>query len=238
MRLGLKLTTLHESCNRLAWLDGEYDVITVSQALHWLDDVLVCRGICRLLRPGGSFFVIHAAFDVPASHPLDFLLGRHSVLGDKVDQPFTDEVQALVRRLSLLFEALDAPDVDRANLGRQAVRGGDTAAPRIALDSISLFRQERPMGMGFARAFLTSRHIEVSGRKPGEFWLDLEARCTAATPAQLAGTFNWALLHFRRGTNHPAAPPVGSVPVTEIGYEGPSETRGSLPRFFRKHSAG
>src|SRR5262249_23311617 len=41
---GLRLTTLHDSCNRLMHLGGSYDVITVSQALHWLDDVQVSRG--------------------------------------------------------------------------------------------------------------------------------------------------------------------------------------------------
>ena len=52
--LGLPLSTIHESCNRLVHMDEPFDLITVSQALHWLDDVLVCRGVCRALTPGGS----------------------------------------------------------------------------------------------------------------------------------------------------------------------------------------
>ena len=42
--LGRPLQTAHESCNRLVHDDGSYDVLTVCQALHWLDDVAVCRG--------------------------------------------------------------------------------------------------------------------------------------------------------------------------------------------------
>ena len=36
---GRPLQTVHESCNRLVHDDGSYDVLTVCQALHWLDDV-------------------------------------------------------------------------------------------------------------------------------------------------------------------------------------------------------
>src|SRR6185437_4604325 len=69
-RRGLALTALHESCNRLANHDQTYDVVTISQALHWLDDVLVCRGMGHVLRQGGSFFVILSAMRVAEDHPL------------------------------------------------------------------------------------------------------------------------------------------------------------------------
>jgi ubiquinone/menaquinone biosynthesis C-methylase UbiE len=223
-KAGLRLTTLHESCNRLVYMDNAFDVITVSQALHWLDDVMVCRGVCRLLRQGGSFIVIHAGFDVPADHPLAFLLGRRSVLGDKVEQPFAAEIRPLARRLSLLLEALDAPDVDRVTLGQHAVAAGGDDRQRIALENVALFRQRRPMGRGFARAFLTSRHIEATGQTPDSFWRDLTARCAGASPSGIGGTFDWALLHFRRGARHPAQRDLAAIPVIEIGYEGPPES--------------
>ncbi|MBK8766643.1 MAG: class I SAM-dependent methyltransferase [Burkholderiaceae bacterium] len=110
---GLNLSVVHESCNRLVFNDDAYDVITVSQALHWLDDVMVCRGICRVLRRAGSFFVVHANFDVDEAHPLSFVLGRRSVLGHQPEASFADLVQALLRRLTLLFDALDSPQVHR-----------------------------------------------------------------------------------------------------------------------------
>jgi len=222
-KLGLNLETLHESCNRLIYLDDAFDVITVSQALHWLDDVAVCRGVGQLLRPGGSFFVVHAAFDVPPTHPLHFLLGRQSVLGGKPAQPFAAEVQPLLRRLSLLFQALDAPDVDRANLGQAAVAANHGEVARIAPVSVSLFRQRRPMGLGFARAFLTPRHIETSGQSEDAFWRDLQARCAGSGAAEIEGRFNWALLQFRRTASAPKLPAVAKLPVTEIGYAGPPE---------------
>jgi SAM-dependent methyltransferase len=218
-RLGASLTTLHDSCNRLVYSDEGYDVVTVSQALHWLDDVLVCRGICRVLRPGGSFFVIHSAFDVDDRHPLSYVLGSKSALGHKVRQPFWSEVQPLLRRLTLLFDALDAPDLHRIDLAQQFEASGDGPAPRIVPAGVSLFRQRRPMGLGFARAFLTPRHIEPTGRPPAEFWKDLEARCAAATPEQMVGTFDWAVLHFRRGGARAELAPLEACKVVEIGFE-------------------
>lgn len=215
--LGRNLTTLHDSCNRLLFLDGAYDVITVSQALHWLDDVMVCRGVCRLLRPDGSFFVIHAVFEVAADHPLSHLFGPESILGAREDRPFADEVRPLMRRLSLLFDALDAPEVDRVDLAQASGRGG-----RVVPVGTSLYRQRRPMGLGFARAFLTPRHIATTGQSPDTFWRDVAARCAAA-PDRIMGTFHWAVLQFRRGGKRNEHVP-DSGDAEEIGYAGPSET--------------
>jgi SAM-dependent methyltransferase len=212
-RLGLNLTTLHDSANRLMFQDDAFDVITVAQALPWLDDVLVCRGICRVLRPGGSFFVIHVAFDVDETHPLSFIFGHKSALGDKVRQPFAHEVQALQRRLSLLFDALGAPGLNRV----------DAPNAQIVPADVSFFRQRRPMGLGFARAFLTDKHIAPTGQTPEAFWKDAEARCAGATPGQIAGTFEWAVLHFRRGGARTELPPLESCDVVEIGFGGPPE---------------
>jgi 2-polyprenyl-3-methyl-5-hydroxy-6-metoxy-1,4-benzoquinol methylase len=102
---GLALDTLHESCNRLVRDDGRYRVVTVSQALHWLDDVSVCRGVLRVLDADGHFFVVHSAFDVPDRHPLAHVLGRRSVLGAKARRSFSAEVQALHDRVDGLLSA-------------------------------------------------------------------------------------------------------------------------------------
>lgn len=197
-RLGVPLSTIHESCNRLVFQDEAYDVVTVSQALHWLDDVLVCRGICRNLNEGGSFFVIQSSITLPDSHPLSFILGDKSVLGHKVKQPFAEQVEALHRRLTLLFEALDAPDVHRIDPA-QNWKSANTAASRIVPTGTTLFRQTRPFALGFARAFLSPAHIAATGQSEQSFWTDLKARCATATPAQLDGTLDWAVLHFRKG---------------------------------------
>jgi 2-polyprenyl-3-methyl-5-hydroxy-6-metoxy-1,4-benzoquinol methylase len=220
-RLGVGLTTLHDSCNRLVYRDEPYDVVTVAQALHWLDDVQVCRGLCRVLRPGGSFFVVHGAMEVDDAHPLAFLFGRRSVLGEKPDRPFVDEVRPLLRRLGLLFEALDAPDVQRIDLAQQW--DAAAAASRIAPAGVSLFRQRRPFGIGFARGFLTPRHIDAAGRAPAELWRDVEARCAAATPDRLIGTSYWAVLHFRRGGARAEPPALETLTLRELAYEGPAD---------------
>jgi ubiquinone/menaquinone biosynthesis C-methylase UbiE len=216
---GLTLTTLHDSCNRLVFLNELYDVVTVSQALHWLDDVAVCRGICRVLRTDGSFFVIHGTMEVGDAHPLASVLGHQSVLGAKVKQSFAAEVQPLLHRLTLLFDALDAPDVQRIDLAQQWAAPGVGATPRIVPAGVSLFRQRRPFGVGFARAFLTNRHIELAGLTPEAFWQDIEARCATATPETLAGTQNWAVLHFRRGGTPMESRPLEQCDVVEIGYQ-------------------
>lgn len=210
---GQTLELLHESCNRLVFRDDSFDVITVAQALHWLDDVMVCRGVGRVLRPGGSFFVVHGAMTLPEAHPLAWLFGAHSILGAKTPVPFAEEVAALRRRLALLFEALDTPGVDRIDLAR---RGG--TAPCLRPVRSTLFRQTRPIGLGFARGFLTPAHVAQSGLAPDVFWARVEADCAAATPAQLAATSDFALLQFSRD-GAAADAVLGSI---ALGYGGPA----------------
>jgi SAM-dependent methyltransferase len=201
--------------------DDEYDVVTISQALHWMDDVLVCRGLCRVLQPGGSFFVIYGAFEVDEQHPLNYLLGDKSILGHNVRQPLHARMQPLLNRLTLLFDALDAPNVQRVDLAQPGNAAGGSAA-KIVPAGVSLFRQRRPMDMGFARAFLTPQHIAVTGQTPAAFWQDLEARCANATPEQMIGTYDWAVLHFRRGGQRAELGSLAFHEVIEIGYDEPS----------------
>lgn len=221
-RRGLKLATLHESCNRLMFQDDALDLVTVSQALHWLDDVQVCRGVCRLLRPGGSFVVVHSAIEVADDHPLAYVLGHDSVLGRKRRQAFAAEVQPLWRRLSLLFDALDAPEVDRHDPSQQGNAADGAGAQRIAPAAVSLYRQQRPIDEGFARAFLTDRHIERTGQAPAAFWQDLSGRLAGVAPDQLQGRMHWALLHFRRQPASVVVPPLARLPVIDIGWHGPA----------------
>jgi 2-polyprenyl-3-methyl-5-hydroxy-6-metoxy-1,4-benzoquinol methylase len=218
-RLGVNLTPIHESCNRLVFNDDEYDVITVSQALHWLDDVLVCRGICRVLRPGGSFFVIHSSISLADKHPLSFVLGDKSILGHKKPGTFVDQIRPLQRRLALLFEALDAPDVQRIDPTQQWSAPGETPAAKIVPAGVSLFRQRRPFTSGYARGFLTPQHIAITGMTPDAFWQDLEARCASASDQQMLGTHEWAVLHFQRGGTPMNMQSLDSCKFVEIGYE-------------------
>jgi ubiquinone/menaquinone biosynthesis C-methylase UbiE len=192
--LGVKLNAIHDSCNRLVHHDGAYDVVTVSQALHWLDDVLVVKGVCRLLNEGGSFFVIHGAMTLAADHPLSYILGDQTPLGNKTRIPFAQEVEPLLARLTLLFDALDARGVASHNPTHNGIGGG-----RIVPVATTLFRQQRLMGEGFARAFLSPEHVAVTGQTEAEFWADLKARCAGTTADQSIGTQEWAVLQFKRG---------------------------------------
>jgi hypothetical protein len=107
------------------------------------------------------------------------------------------------------------------------------APSRITPVGVSLFRQRRPFGMGFARAFLTPRHIEATGRTPADFWSDVEARCADAAPEQLIGTSYWAVLQFRRGGDRVELPPIETSTLGELAYHGPTEERAPLPKNRR-----
>ncbi len=177
-RRGLALAAINESCNRLPQHDGQYDAITVSQALHWLDPSEVCKGVGRNLAPGGSFFVIDAAISLPDAHPLSYILGDRTPLGDKSPVPFGAQSAAKFSRLSHLFKGLGT-----------TIAGAD----------FSLYQQSRPIGEGFARAFLSDTHIAGLGQDHQAFWQNLAERCAAAAPADQIGTIEWAVLHFREG---------------------------------------
>ena len=219
---GLKLATIHESCNRLVYDDAQYDVVTISQALHWLDDVLVCRGLCRCLRPSGSFFVVQGAFNVEQDHPLSYIFGANSILGHRQKQSFSAQAQALQKRLTLLFDALDAPDVHRIDPGQRFNSASAASASRIVPTHASLFRQRRPMDLGYARAFLTPAHIAITGQPPDAFWKQMEARCADATTQQLAGTYDWSILQFQRGGKRANLESLEKSRVVEIGFEAPA----------------
>jgi ubiquinone/menaquinone biosynthesis C-methylase UbiE len=213
---GVALDTLHESCNRLVRDDARYGVVTVSQALHWLDDVSVCRGVLRVLDADGHFFVVHSAFDVPDSHPLAHVLGRRSVLGAKVQRSFGAEVQALHDRVERLLQAIDSRSVERVDPTQ-----ADAMLPGLASTGVTLYRQQRELGLGFLRGLLTPRHLADAGLDPTDFWRDAQARCRGARADALIGTHDWALLHFARGAGRARRVAVKSLPVRTIGCTAP-----------------
>ncbi len=209
---GLPLRVLHESANRLSQGDGPFDVVTVSQALHWLDDVQVARGVARTLAAGGSFFVVHSAIELPDAHPLAWLLGHDSVLGRKEREPFADEVQPLLERLALLLQALDGRRVQRVDVREAAAHG---LAP-LGVAGVRRFEQRRPFGPGYARGFITPRHVERSGLDEATFWRRVHEGCAGAGAERLAGTHHWAVLHFRRGEALGRGPEVAAQPVERL----------------------
>lgn len=214
---GVALTALHDSCNRLIFHDEVYDVVTVSQALHWLDDVMVCKGVGHILRKNGSFFVIQSGFSLGDDHPLSYILGDRTPLGDKPALSFAGQMEALLRRLTLLFEALDMPDVERID---PAQKWGADAA-RIVSVAATLFTQQRPIGLGFARAFLTPTHIAPTGQSPTQFWETLETRCANANAESLMARQDWAILHFKRGGTPRDEAAIDPESAISISWSGP-----------------
>jgi SAM-dependent methyltransferase len=186
------LATIQDSCNRLPQRDDTFDVVTVSQALHWLDDVAICRGACRVLGAGGSFFVVHSAITMDDAHPLSYLFGDRSVLGEKRHRRFVDEVRPLWRRLAGLVDALDAPEVARID---STQRHG---VERLVPAGVALFRQTLAIGPGFARAFLSDRHVDAIGKSASAVHADVDARCAGIDESALDASLDWAVLHFRR----------------------------------------
>lgn len=212
------LVVEHDSANRLAHRDDAVDVITCSQALHWLDDVQVVKGVCRVLRPGGSFFVIQSSIEVPDDHPMAPAVGRHSVLGAKPTATFADDIEPLRRRLTLLFQAIDTPDVQGHHPGLRRAAGGSVAP--IVPARVSLFRQARPFDLGYVRGFVTDAHIAPTGQTPDAFWRMLGARAAAAPAEAFMGTHHWAVLQFTRGGTAAAGTPVAALPSIEIPFPG------------------
>ncbi|OYU73365.1 MAG: hypothetical protein CFE45_37515, partial [Burkholderiales bacterium PBB5] len=71
---------------------------------------------------------------------------------------------------------------------------------------------------GYARGFLTPRHIAVTGQDEASFWADLDARCGAVDqPRHFLGTHRWAVLHFQRGAR--ASADAAAAAAQLIDYE-------------------
>jgi 2-polyprenyl-3-methyl-5-hydroxy-6-metoxy-1,4-benzoquinol methylase len=199
----LNLSIWHESCNRLIYSDAKFDVITISQALHWLDDVLICRGVSKCLDVGGSFFVVLGSFHVADEHPLSYVLGEKSILGYQSKLTFAQRTLAQQKRLTLLFNALDA-----------------SPSPIVPVMA-QIYRQQRPLGEGYVRGFLTPEHIAVTGMSEKEFWKDLQARCSGASEEQMQGTYDWSVLQFQRGGQRQELRSTDLAMVQEIAYQAP-----------------
>ncbi len=203
---GHTLKTIHESCNRLQHLDEVYDVITISQALHWLDPAAVVRGVCRVLNAGGHFFVIHSSIEVDDQHPLAMVLGRHSIFCVKPAQTFAEEVAPILSQLTHLFQGLGSGPTSATALDGPIVPAG-----------AAFFAQTRPFDLGYVRAFLTDTHITAIGRTPETFWREIEALAATADEDACVGVQHWAVLQFTRG-GVPATDVLATASSTPIGF--------------------
>ena len=110
----------------------------------------------------------------------------------------------------------------RIDPGQRYNSANGASASRIVPTQATLFRQRRPMDLGYARAFLTPSHIAITGQSPADFWNQLEARCAGATAQQLEGTSDWSVLQFQRGGKRAKLGSLENSRAAEIGYEAPA----------------
>lgn len=110
--------------------DASADLVTVAQALHWLDPDRFYPEVRRVTRPGGllaawTYTLFHAPPDDPQSDAIDAVLHHfyHDVVGPYWP-PERQHIEANYRSLPFPFEELSPPDVSlRADWSLDAVVG-------------------------------------------------------------------------------------------------------------------
>lgn len=181
-REGLPLTTVQESGNRLRHHPETYDVVTLCQSIHWLDDVAAMRGARRVLRRGGHLFVIYSAIKLCKRHPLL-------------------EVLTGVQREN--FQG--GPHWGRG-YSRYLRRLVAVTASGLRLESVSEHRERRVFDLEFARGYFTAAHAEEMKLSLAELTGRIEARLAGALAADLRGETCWTTVHFQLSPEHEARP--------------------------------
>jgi ubiquinone/menaquinone biosynthesis C-methylase UbiE len=166
----VRVRFLHDSCNRLPFHEERYDVVTLSLAFHWLDRFAICRGLQRVLVPGGLFFLIDHHCQVAEGHPLHFARERSP-----------DEAARL----------LDAGIADATRLLEVS---GDGDA--IAAAGRWKLRQRRPFNRGWAEAYLTDWH--VARTYTPQRWQAILAELDALPDEALMGDIFWSVAAFQK----------------------------------------
>jgi 2-polyprenyl-3-methyl-5-hydroxy-6-metoxy-1,4-benzoquinol methylase len=183
----LPLRAFHDSANRLAAHECAYDLVTLCQALPWLDDIALCKGLEAVLRPAGEFVLVQSALRVGPDHPLAFVLGEASILGAGDGLSHAARAAEMTARLEAVFKVV-------APRGETPFRAVETA----------LFEERRVFDAGFVRAFATDRHLVDVGMDPAAF-RDRVDRAEAEAPrGALVGCMDWAVVRFRRETPRPS----------------------------------
>jgi SAM-dependent methyltransferase len=184
------IRTVNESLNRLIHHDDIYDIVTIAQAIHWLDPVTLMTYLNRALSDAGQVFVVQSRFDVAESHPFADLFGKQSRLGAPQGSDFITEISGLARHLSALSDVLGRASAAQAPLG---------------VKSIQTFRQRRPIDLGFARAFISEGHLKAAGIASQTFWLEMEARNRDLDAGATMAALQWAIIQFERGASAPSS---------------------------------
>lgn len=187
------------SCgNRLVFEKERYEVITVSQAFHWLDPVWGTRGLNSSLVPGGSLFMVETKSVLSREHPYRSMFGFG-----------TDDYH------SLRQECSDHRDMYTHLFG--ALPGSQFT---LSLNQIWLFRQTRQFDIDFGRAYFFPEQLSAAMPDEQDPWDHLQQLLCNKTLEQLTGQMCWLVLHFRKTGRHSAI--TSSIPIpdpcTEIPY--------------------
>ena len=94
--------------NTLCFTQGRFDVVILSQAIHWLNPYWVAQGISRVLEDGGTLFIVETNAMVHAEHPLRKLLGY----GFDTSDALADAATATIGRSRTCLQALAQPSCE------------------------------------------------------------------------------------------------------------------------------
>jgi 2-polyprenyl-3-methyl-5-hydroxy-6-metoxy-1,4-benzoquinol methylase len=184
--------------NQLVFDRAAYDVITVSQAYHWLDPLSAMRGFLNALAPGGCLFFIESNAVLPRRHPIRRLWGYGKFSPRGVEAAFRNQAKSY-------------------SLRAQGVR---KVKWELELSGRWLFRQTRPFDSSFARALFHAREITTVGGCEVDSWKKLLAELDAWDRDALRGEFYWQVIRFQKVARplHAARSSVAGAPIQVIPY--------------------
>lgn len=185
--------------NKLVFGKWDYDVITASQVLHWLNAGWAVRGIDRSLRRGGSLFIVETKPVLWARHPFRRLFALGNLSHSTVLNDCTHHTKEYLK----LFGALTQPHCP------------------LGLTGMWVFRQRRPFDIDFARAYFFPEQIRSALPGQEKPIVRLQQHLAGLPPGRVNGTLHWLLLQFKkRSTLHPSthSPKVAPSEVVDISY--------------------
>jgi ubiquinone/menaquinone biosynthesis C-methylase UbiE len=175
-REGVSVSFLKQSGNGLLFSDRKYDVITISQAFHWLDPRLAGRGIYRVLESTGMLFFIESKPVLADNHPMRRLIPYACSSSLEVE----NECNRHALKYWLLFETL---------------RQGNTV---IHVNQVWIFRQRQMFDMDYAQAFASRDRLTRAGPSGNDLASAL-ADAIGVTPiSMLYGDMYWLVIEMRK----------------------------------------
>jgi 2-polyprenyl-3-methyl-5-hydroxy-6-metoxy-1,4-benzoquinol methylase len=186
--------------NKLVFGKSDYDLITASQVLHWLNSGWAVQGIDRSLRRGGSLFVVESKPVLWTRHPFRRLFNLGNLSNSRVTSDCTRHTKEYLK----FFGRLAQPPYP------------------LELAGMWIFRQHRPFDIDFARAYFFPEQIRSALSGHEEPIVKLKEQLDGLPPGRVNGTLHWLLLQFkRRSTPHAKAhpPKVSSNEIIDIPYD-------------------